>query len=163
MGLVLGKTKRAATYRVPIKLKVLKSCKAKFYWCWLCYGFKCNLKELTTMSVFNARETWSCTCPVVRYTLRVTQWCEDFPSCSVVHATRFFQPFSPPSSPYGSFSTDIFQYDRCLCVSFNTFRFVWRLVDPKKSTLKPMQPYHGMLLMSLCTNGRWDVLETLDR
>lgn len=29
----------------------------------------------------------------------VNQWCEDFPSCSVVHATRFFQPFSPPSSP----------------------------------------------------------------
>ena len=45
------------------------------------------------------------------------QWCGDFPSCCIVHATRFLSAiFFPPSSEsrYCSFSIDTFQCVGCL-------------------------------------------------
>ena len=67
----------------------------------------------------------ACACPVVCYFLHLIEikWI-DFSSCCVVHAMSFlsalFYPPPPPTttpSPYGSFTTDIFQCDAYLFVS----------------------------------------------
>ena len=76
------------------------------------YAFKCNLKELTTKSVFSARgpRSFGMRMPSSSLRPRVIQWRGDFPSCCVVHATRFLSAtFVPPPPYYGSFATDIFQ------------------------------------------------------
>ena len=90
-------------------------------------AFKCTLKELTTNSVFNARCLRS-------FGMRMPS-CLLLPSLDWDQVDRFFfvlccpchefpfSPFLPPPpptttpSPYGSFTTDIFQCDAYLFVS----------------------------------------------
>ena len=88
------------------------------------YVFKCNLKELTTKSVFSARgpRSFGMRMPSSSLHPRVIQWHGDFPSCCVIRATRFlsaiFVPLPVVLSPL------IFFSDTGTCL----FPFVWGLM-----------------------------------
>ena len=89
------------------------------------YAFKCNLKELTTKSAWVPRSAV--------FGMRMPGgWlhrsCDSlarsvFPSCWVLSAIFF--PSRPPPRLVGFFSTDVFQCDGCLLLSFGVGAHGW--------------------------------------
>ena len=86
----------------------------------------------------------ACTCPVARYINHVIQWRIEFPSRYVVHATRFFQPFSLVFLPHcsqslltvfvsflGGFSLRFF----CLNMTCHTLNSILALLESQGHTL----------------------------
>ena len=84
----------------------------------------CNLKELTTKSaVSTCQRSLACACPVVGYIDHVIHWRVHF--SFVLGSVSHFLPLPPPPRLCWFFSTDVFQCDGCLFLSFRVGAHGW--------------------------------------
>ena len=89
-------------------------------------AFKCNLKELAPKSALSAwgQRSLACACPVAGYIDHVIHRCVQFPF--VLGSVSHFLPASrPPPRLCWFFSTDVFQCDGSLFLSFGVGAHGW--------------------------------------